>query len=504
MKRKNGFTLIELLAVIIILGILMIIAIPSVTKYISDSRKSAYVNTAKELVSGARTFVNEGKVEMYDTSTTYYIDYGCVKTENASKSPYGDFVNAYVVVTYDGKGYTYYWTSVDEAGQGVKIITKADELDEDDIVSDIGASEIATNIALGDTTSTTYINSSCQKQAGEIPVKYASTTGETSFTLTYNNQEGTGCTEQVGEYKKTWGTLCTPTKEGGVSFLGWFTQPNGGGTEVTSSSIVNGHTTVYAKWGIPPVCKRATTLHTATCNRTDSNGCRGNNKYANGATITYGNLGTGETLTPGDAFDCDVNGDGTYNAATERFYYVTSSGDNAVLIYYTNVTGGTTATQNNYAYDSSNQNYHGPRTAFAQLPSTTQWSNGGIIAPGTRQIVAENGNGSTSGGTIESFTYTDKAARFLTYQEVASACGSSGMTTAGYLNNCTWLMENLGQYEGSSGAYGYWLETPRSSNTSNVWGVYGDTRGVNNLSAYNSTYNGARPVITVLTSNISN
>ena len=39
MKKKNGFTLIELLAVIIILGILMIIAVPAVTKYINDSRK---------------------------------------------------------------------------------------------------------------------------------------------------------------------------------------------------------------------------------------------------------------------------------------------------------------------------------------------------------------------------------------------------------------------------------------------------------------------------------
>ena len=50
MKKKNGFTLIELLAVIIILGILMIIAIPSVTSYINNSRKSAYVDTAKEII----------------------------------------------------------------------------------------------------------------------------------------------------------------------------------------------------------------------------------------------------------------------------------------------------------------------------------------------------------------------------------------------------------------------------------------------------------------------
>ena len=65
--NKKGFTLIELLAVIIILGILMIIAIPSVTRYISDSRKNAYVDTAKEIIGGARNIVNGGKLEMYST-----------------------------------------------------------------------------------------------------------------------------------------------------------------------------------------------------------------------------------------------------------------------------------------------------------------------------------------------------------------------------------------------------------------------------------------------------
>ena len=36
-NKKSGFTLIELLAVIVILGILMIIAVPSVIKYIRGS-----------------------------------------------------------------------------------------------------------------------------------------------------------------------------------------------------------------------------------------------------------------------------------------------------------------------------------------------------------------------------------------------------------------------------------------------------------------------------------
>ena len=137
MKRKNGFTLIELLAVIIILGILMIIAIPSVTKYISDSRKSSYVDTAKEIIGSARNLVNEGKLEMFDTNTTYYLPISCIKTENGQKSPYGEFDVAYVLVTYDGKGYNYYWVSRDTTGQGVKDPIAIKDLDEDDIVSDI-------------------------------------------------------------------------------------------------------------------------------------------------------------------------------------------------------------------------------------------------------------------------------------------------------------------------------------------------------------------------------
>ena len=144
--KKKGFTLIELLAVIIILGILMIIAIPSVTKYISDSRKNAYVDTAKEIVSGARNKVNEGELGMYDTNTTYYIPASYIETENASKSPYGDFTEAYVGVVYDGVGYKYYWISCDDAGQGVSKITPVDILDTDDIVSDLSGSDITSVI----------------------------------------------------------------------------------------------------------------------------------------------------------------------------------------------------------------------------------------------------------------------------------------------------------------------------------------------------------------------
>jgi len=57
MKKKNGFTLIELLAVVIILGVLMIIAVSAVTKYINDSRKSTYSNYATATHAQYRTVV---------------------------------------------------------------------------------------------------------------------------------------------------------------------------------------------------------------------------------------------------------------------------------------------------------------------------------------------------------------------------------------------------------------------------------------------------------------
>ena len=145
-SKKKGFTLIELLAVIIILGVLMIIAIPAVTSYISNSRKSAYVNTAQNIVAGARTKVNDGSLGMYDTDTTYYIPYDLIKGENELKSPYGDFTGAYVVATFSGTNYDYYWTSVDSTKTGM-YLTYADSLDSDKIVNDMGS--IDTTIGVG-------------------------------------------------------------------------------------------------------------------------------------------------------------------------------------------------------------------------------------------------------------------------------------------------------------------------------------------------------------------
>ena len=66
---KKGFTLIELLAVIVILGILMMTAIPAVTRAIAKSRRNTYWQNMKSYAKAAATpFLDGEYVTDGDTS----------------------------------------------------------------------------------------------------------------------------------------------------------------------------------------------------------------------------------------------------------------------------------------------------------------------------------------------------------------------------------------------------------------------------------------------------
>ncbi len=256
------------------------------------------------------------------------------------------------------------------------------------------------------------------------------------------------------------------------------------------------------------VCKRAIKLHTEKCAQTH------NTYYCSGAgltgkTITYGSLGTKGTLKSGDAFDCDVNGDGTYDENTERFYYVTDMDDStAVLIYYNNVEKGKPSNSKFVAYDSSGENFHGPRTAIEELPSTSEWRN--VSLKNTfRSISAISSNGEetnkTEGGTLpDSFSYAGKAARLLTIQEVRKATGISNIPTwqVGELDKFNYLFENTKYSNGSNAALAWWLENPHSGKSDGAWYARGNNRNVGYDTVSDAEVYGVRPAIEVLKSNI--
>ena len=266
------------------------------------------------------------------------------------------------------------------------------------------------------------------------------------------------------------------------------------------------------------ICKRATTLHTEECTQTDESlYCSREGYIASGSkgtsTITYGNLGTKGSLNSGDAFDCDVNGDGEYNPGTERFYYVSDyyntstkkfESDTAVLIYFNNVNSGNPSTDSTYAYDSSGENWHGPRTLIAQLPTKNQWDNVSLKNV-TRTIFNEISGNTTTGGTLPSnFSYEGYAARLLTVEEIRQATRKSNIPTleVGELNNAIYLMENTRFSSKNNGPWAWWLENSSSNYSNMAQNASGNTCNVNGNYVQDAGGNGVRPAIEVSKINI--
>ena len=97
-KNNKGFTLIELLAVIVIMGVLMMVAIPQVTKYIENSKKDAYVETSKAYINAVRyALLNDELSSSLPESGSITVKLNEVTVESGGeKSPYGKDINDYL------------------------------------------------------------------------------------------------------------------------------------------------------------------------------------------------------------------------------------------------------------------------------------------------------------------------------------------------------------------------------------------------------------------------
>ncbi len=271
---------------------------------------------------------------------------------------------------------------------------------------------------------------------------------------------------------------------------------------------VSGNVTVKLK-----LCRRAdiSTLHTEICKDHEGEYYPCDKIYSVGETMTYGNESTtnGE-LKSGDAFDCDVDGDGVYDSNTERFYYVsdyydtvtkTFNDDYATLIYYNNVRGGKPDNLATFAYDASAENWHGPVTGYVELPSVSQWSKVTLLKD-TRQLLNESAENTTVGGILGTFTYTDKAARLLTVQEISKGCNVAlGTGVLGDFDNCQYLLENT--WYSDPGLKHWWLETARSVNSDRNFVASGLYRNIGHNFVRDTSIHGIRPAIDVAKDNIS-
>ncbi len=146
-KSEKGFTLVELLATIVILGIIMVVAVPNVTGIIYKNRSNTYVEDAKKLVTLAEYEIRSNNNKITRPGDKQCIAFSLEYLDNAEfEDPpnNGEYLknDSFVIVKKESGSLVYYVQLVEkfkgkETYRGVPLV-ESSELNKSDATNLIG------------------------------------------------------------------------------------------------------------------------------------------------------------------------------------------------------------------------------------------------------------------------------------------------------------------------------------------------------------------------------
>ena len=326
MKKEKGFTLVETLAVIIILGILLIITIPAVSKYIIDSKKASYAASAQAYIETAKANYGDGQYgELIKDDQIMLIPIQFIDLEKSDggESPFDlyDYDSSYIIIAPDDKGYEAFACMVDNSGNGIDC-KKSDELDkyavEDNLTErvnswkqivdgskkfkldtkiysfyekrDITPSDVEIEqIRDGNFGFMLVLKESGSSSPGgnnNTPVP-----GQVIYTITYNANGGKGSMSTQNKVSGIDSTIYSNGFEppSGKYFVNWNTKANGTGDsyEENSSYSRDGNLILYAQWAT----STSNEINIVTYNANGGTGSMSSLNKIRGASVMISNNG---------------------------------------------------------------------------------------------------------------------------------------------------------------------------------------------------------------------